>query len=123
MTSSIISSIAFAQASGAAPQGPGFMDMIPMFVVMFAIMYFLIIRPQQRKQKEAQDLLASLKPGMEVVTSGGLIGKIKSVSDAFVSLELSASAGVVKVVKGHIATTTESLRQPDKDAKKAAAKS
>lgn len=112
MTTTIFYSLLMAQGTqAAAPKAPGFGDLIPMLVVMFLIMYFLIIRPQQKKQKEAQNLISNLKPGLEVVTSGGIIGKIKSVSDTFISLEVSSGA-VLKVVKAHIAATTESLKPP-----------
>lgn len=110
MTSLFLSSLLMAQGTAAqAPKAPGFMDMIPMLAVMFLIMYFLIIRPQQKRQKELQNLMDTLKPGLEVVTSGGIIGKIKAVSEGFVTLDVGQGS-TLKVIKANIASTTEALR-------------
>ena len=56
----------------------GFQDFIPL-ILIFAIMYFLLIRPQQKKVKEHQNMVASLRRGDQVVTQGGLIGKVTKV--------------------------------------------
>ena len=76
-----------AYAASNQPQ-PSIIEMAFPFVGMLLIMYFLVIRPQQKKAKEQQTLLDGLKAGDEVVTSGGIIGKIKSVADTFVTLEV-----------------------------------
>jgi preprotein translocase subunit YajC len=65
-------------------------------------MYFLVIRPQQKKAKEHQALLTTLKVGDEVVTTGGIIGRIKAIADAFVTLEAGPNT-TLKVQKSHIA--------------------
>jgi preprotein translocase subunit YajC len=74
--------------------------------VMLPVMYFLMIRPQQQKAKEAANLLAKLKAGDEVVTTGGMIGRVKSVADQFVTIEIAANTAV-KVMKTHIASLTK----------------
>ncbi len=65
---------------------------------MFVLMYFLLIRPQQKRAKEHKVLLGALKKGDEVVTNGGIIGTVASVDDSFATLEI-AEGTVVKVQK------------------------
>lgn len=74
-----------------------------LLVVMFGIFYFLLIRPQQKRQKELQDWLKTLKKDDEVITSGGLWGKIKGVSDSspYVTIELQEKVRV-RVLRSHI---------------------
>ncbi len=72
-----ISTIVLAQE--AAPQG-GIMSFLP-FIVIFAAMYFLIIAPQRKKQKQHQQMITELKSGTEIVTSGGIYGTITNVKD------------------------------------------
>ncbi|MCS5591068.1 MAG: preprotein translocase subunit YajC [Gammaproteobacteria bacterium] len=67
-------------------------------IAMFALMYFLLIRPQQKRAKDHKKVLSELKKGDEVVTNGGVVGKITSVDESFVSLEV-ASGVVLKVQK------------------------
>ena len=67
-----------------------------MFVIIIAIMYFLMIRPQRKRQKEVDNFRRSLQPGMEVVTSGGIYGKIKSIDNGVVMLEVAHNV-VVRV--------------------------
>jgi preprotein translocase subunit YajC len=87
---------AFAQASGAAPLGST--DMLIQFapfLIIFVIMYFLILRPQQQRAKQQKDLVQAAKRGDVVVTNGGLIGKItKAVDDAEVELEIAPNVRV-----------------------------
>ena len=67
-------------------------------VAMFVLMYFLLIRPQQKRAKDHKNLLKALKKGDEVVTNGGVVGKINSVDESFATLEI-AEGVVVKVQK------------------------
>jgi preprotein translocase subunit YajC len=67
-------------------------------VAMFVLMYFLLIRPQQKRAKDHKKLLKALKKGDEVVTNGGVLGKINSVDESFATLEI-AEGVVVKVQK------------------------
>jgi preprotein translocase subunit YajC len=79
-----------------------FAQFVPL-ILIFVIMYFLLIRPQQKKVKEHQAMIAALRRGDEVVTAGGLIGKITKVKDdAEVEVEL-VSGMKVRVVRGTIA--------------------
>jgi len=71
----------------------------PIFLIgMFALMYFLLIRPQQKRAKDHKNLLEALKKGDEVVTNGGVVGKVKSVDESFATLEI-AEGVIVKVQK------------------------
>ena len=91
--------LAFAMAGppgGGAGQGGGFaafQQIIPL-VFMFAIFYFLLIRPQQKKAKEHQAMVSKLSVGDEVVTAGGILGRITEVGDNFVTLEIADSVRV-----------------------------
>ena len=71
---------------------------ILILIGMFALMYFLLIRPQQKRAKDHKKVLSELKKGDEVVTNGGIVGKITSVDETFVDLEI-ASGVTVKVQK------------------------
>ncbi|HEY3308643.1 MAG TPA: preprotein translocase subunit YajC [Desulfuromonadaceae bacterium] len=99
--------LAFAMAGppGGGAQSGGmaaFSQVIPL-VFMFAIFYFLLIRPQQKKAKEHKVLLESLKKGDNVITAGGVHGKVVSVDDLLVNLEI-ATGVVIKISKAYIAT-------------------
>ena len=93
---------ATAPAAGAAPQG-GALGLSPliMMAVLFGIFYFMMIRPQMKRQKEHRALLAALAKGDEVVMSGGLAGRIEDVGESFVRVEI-APGTVVQVQKGSI---------------------
>jgi len=88
-------SLAHAQTAGAAadPTG-GFMQLLPM-ILMFVVLWFLMIRPQMKKAKEHKALLAALQKGDEVVTGGGVVGRITKVDDAYVTVEIAQGVEVV----------------------------
>lgn len=92
---------AWAQGSDASPGG-GLAPLL-MMVVFIVIFYFLLIRPQQKKAKEHQALVAKLQAGDEVVTSGGILGRIVEVGDTFTTLEI-ADGVRIKVQKFQIAS-------------------
>lgn len=94
--------ISNAYAEGAAPAGPGF-EMLGMIGIFFVIMYFMIIRPQNKRQKEHKALMESLSKGDEVVTNGGMMGKIRGVSDDTIRIELAENI-VIKVQKHAISS-------------------
>lgn len=96
----LLSTSAFAE--GAAPAAGNPMSSILMLVVFFAIFWFLLIRPQQKKNKELRKMLSELSKDDEVVTNGGLIGKIAKIGDTFVDLEVAEDV-VVKVQRNAIA--------------------
>ncbi|KIH76614.1 protein translocase subunit yajC [Geoalkalibacter ferrihydriticus] len=92
---------AFAMAGNGAQQGNPYSGII-MLVLMFAIFYFLLIRPQQKRAKQHRELLDALQVGDRVVTAGGLHGRIATLEDSVVTLEI-ATGVKVKVNRASIA--------------------
>ncbi|MCF3973868.1 preprotein translocase subunit YajC [Paracoccus salsus] len=91
---------AFAQASGGAGTGAAFAQFIPL-ILIFAIMYFLMIRPQQKRVKQHRAMVEALKKGDQVVTQGGILGKVTSVRDD--ELEVEIAQGVkVRIVRSTV---------------------
>ncbi len=78
---------AYAQAAGAAPES-SMMSFLPL-LLMFVVLYFVMIRPQMKRQKEQKAMIDALAKGDEVVTAGGIVGKVNKVTDAFVTIEVS----------------------------------
>ncbi|OFY98676.1 MAG: preprotein translocase subunit YajC [Bdellovibrionales bacterium GWC1_52_8] len=117
VTLSCFATSAFAEtplpAGGAVPVGappqPGIGGMLVPFIAMFAVVYFLMIRPQQKKMKQQQAMLSSLQTGDEVITNSGIIGRIAGMTEKVVTLEISDGvkikilrSQVGQVVKGQI---------------------
>ncbi|PZX17595.1 preprotein translocase subunit YajC [Palleronia aestuarii] len=91
---------AYAQAAGGA--GSAFASFVPL-ILIFAIMYFLLIRPQQKKVKEHQKMVEAVRRGDQVVTAGGLVGKVSKVrDDGEVEVELGEGMRV-RVIKSTLA--------------------
>ena len=87
----------------AQAQGGGSMSFIIMMVAIFAIMYFFMIKPQQKRQKEIQNFQNSLEVGTEVITGGGIYGTVKKIDLATGIIEVKIAEGVViKVDKGYV---------------------
>ncbi|MDX2480747.1 MAG: preprotein translocase subunit YajC [Desulfuromusa sp.] len=93
---------AFAMAGGAAAQGSGGQYQgIIMLVAMFAIFYFLLIRPQQKRAKQQKALVGGLKAGDSVVSAGGIHGKISAVEETTVTIEV-ATGVKIKLNRGSV---------------------
>ena len=93
----------------AQAQGGGSMSFIIMMVAIFAIMYFFMIKPQQKRQKEIQNFQNSLQEGTQVVTGGGIYGTVKRIDLATGIIEVKIAEGVViKVDKGYVYKDTAS---------------
>lgn len=89
-------------ASGAAPQGAGSpMTSFVMMGVIFLAMYFLLFRPQMKRAKEHRELVSKLEKGDEVLTSGGLAGRIEQLGEHFVTVEIAERVSI-KVQRGAI---------------------
>ena len=86
-------STAAAQAAGAPAQPNALMQFLPL-VLIFVVFYFLLIRPQTKRAKEHRAMVAALGVGAEVVTSGGILGKITEVSEQFVTLEIAPGVNI-----------------------------
>ncbi|AUH65412.1 preprotein translocase subunit YajC [Paracoccus zhejiangensis] len=91
---------AYAQAAGSAGAAGAFAQFIPL-ILIFAIMYFLMIRPQQKRAKLHREMVAALKKGDQVITQGGIIGKVSTVRDDEVEVEV-ATGVKVRVVRASI---------------------
>jgi preprotein translocase subunit YajC len=88
----VIISPAYAQA---APAGdPGFIGFLPI-ILMFVLLYFLMIRPQMKRQKEHKAMVDALQKGDEVVTAGGVVGRISKLADSYVTLEIAPGTEIV----------------------------
>jgi preprotein translocase subunit YajC len=98
---SLLISDAYAQAAtGAAPSSNPY-QMFILMALMIGGMYFLMIRPQQKRQKEHQAMLSKLGAGDEVVTAGGILGRVTDVSDNFLTLEIAEGVRI-KVQKSQV---------------------
>ncbi|HQU79161.1 MAG TPA: preprotein translocase subunit YajC [Azonexus sp.] len=88
-------SLAHAQTAAASsdPTG-GLMQLLPM-ILMFAVLWFLMVRPQMKKAKEHKALIAAIAKGDEVVTGGGLVGKVVKIGENYVTLEIAEGTEVV----------------------------
>jgi preprotein translocase subunit YajC len=94
---------AYAQAAPPAAGGDIFMSLLPLILV-FAIFYFLLIRPQQTKMKQHRAMLEGLKKGDQIVTGGGIVGKIARIEQSDNSLIVEVAPNVqVKVLRGTVA--------------------
>lgn len=85
-------STAYAQASSATPGGD-LMAFLPM-ILIFVVFYFLLIRPQQKKAKEHRTMLAALQKGDEVVTAGGVVGRVAKLTDQYAAIEIAPSVEI-----------------------------
>jgi preprotein translocase subunit YajC len=94
---SMFISSAFAQTAPAAAAGGDMqstlMSMLPL-LLMFAVLYFVMIRPQMKKQKEHRAMIEALAKGDEIVTAGGLLGKVSKIGDAYIGVELASGVEV-----------------------------
>jgi preprotein translocase subunit YajC len=99
MSLAILAATAAAAAPAAAPAGAGFTMLLPILLLVF--MYFVMIRPHNKRQKELRETVAKIAKGDEVITGGGLAGRITDIGENFFSVEV-ADGVVVKVQKGAI---------------------
>jgi preprotein translocase subunit YajC len=97
---SIISN-AFAQGAAGGAES-SLMSFLPL-ILMFAVLYFIMIRPQMKRQKEHRNMLAAMSKGDEVVTNGGIVGKVTKVGDAYVGVEI-AEGTEITVQKSSVTT-------------------
>ena len=112
---------AFAQAAPAAGGGNFLIQLLP-FIMILGIMYFLIIRPQQKRLKDHRDLISSIKRGDTVVTSGGIIGKVvRIVGDAELQVEIAENVRV-RVIRATVSEVRTRGDVRDAEAKKALAR-
>jgi len=96
--------VAFGQAKGAqsSPMG-GMGSLLPMMLVMFAVIYFLMIRPEQKKQKQRAAMIQAIKKGDRVLTSAGILGTVGSVKDNTIMVKIAENT-VVEFTKSAVTT-------------------
>lgn len=98
------------QAQGAASTGMGGNSFLIMMVVVFAIMYFLMIRPQQKRQKELRNWRDTLKKGDKVITAGGIYGTVKELKDNYVLLDIDTNV-TIRIDKSMLMKDNTDLQQ------------
>lgn len=101
-----LSTMALAQTAPAAGQQPSILEAIFPFIIMFVILYFMILRPQMKKQKDHQSFVTALKRGDEVITQSGILGKIEGLTEQFVTLEI-ADGVRIKMLRSQIAGSSQ----------------
>lgn len=89
-------------APAAATSGSGFMSFLPVIIVLFVLMYFMVLRPQSKRAKEQRSLLSAIQKGDEVVTIGGILGKVEKITDDYVVLNIAENISIT-LRKGAIA--------------------
>ena len=94
-------STAYAQAAAASTE-TSLMSFLPI-ALMFVVLYFVMIRPQMKRQKEQKSMMEALAKNDEVITNGGILGKVTKVSDGFISIEISTGVEI-QVQKGAVTT-------------------
>ncbi len=97
-----------ATTAAAAPTPPQWMQFVP-FVVIIGVFYFFLIRPQAKKQKETQTFLTGLKVGDQVITASGILGRIASMTDVVVNLEIANNVQI-KVLRAQVLTSQAVLQ-------------
>lgn len=108
-TAATTSSTTAVPTQAGAPAQPGPLGMLMPFILMFGVIYFLIIRPQQKKMKEHQAELEKLKVGDEVITTAGIFGKITGITDKVITVEISDGVRV-KMLKGQVASVNPDVK-------------
>ena len=107
-----MTSIAYAMGQGGgAGGGGGFSAFVPL-ILMFAIFYFLLIRPQQKKTKQHREMLNSLKKGDRIITGGGIHGRVTGITDTTLTVEIADKVRV-KVNRGNVMALTQPAQQPE----------
>ncbi|HJV84760.1 MAG TPA: preprotein translocase subunit YajC [Noviherbaspirillum sp.] len=100
-SNNVFISNAYAQTAAAGPES-SLMSFLPI-ILMFVVLYFLMIRPQMKRQKEQKSMMEALAKGDEVVTAGGILGRVTKVTDAYVTVEVADGTEVV-VQKAAVST-------------------
>lgn len=101
-----------AAADGTASSGGGWMVMIIYLVIIILVFYFLMIRPEKKRKKKAQEMRDSLSVGDNIVTIGGMVGKIVNVSGDYVTFETGEDRVRIKIAKWGISSTGKDTEEP-----------
>jgi preprotein translocase subunit YajC len=123
VVSSMIPVFVTAVAAQEKPSTPGqtiFSNFLPMMLIMFAVIYFFMIRPEQKKQKQRQDMLKNVKKGDKVLTAGGLYGIVGNVKENSVMVKIAENT-IAEFAKSSVSTvisTDGADKGPEKEEKK-----
>jgi len=110
--------IAWAQGSGSVAGGPSpFVNLLPI-ALMFVILYFLMIRPQQKRAREHETMVQNLKRGDDVVTTGGIHGRIQAVADKILTVEIAQNVRI-RLDREQVASVLRGARSEEKEREKA----
>ena len=90
----MIISSAYAQAAAPAGGDPGFIGFLPI-ILMFVLLYFLMIRPQMKRAKETKAMIEALQKGDEVITAGGVVGRITKLGEQYATLEIAPGTEIM----------------------------
>jgi preprotein translocase subunit YajC len=105
--------VAWAQGGG-APAGPGAIVSLMPIALMFVILYFLLIRPQQRRAREHDTMIQNLKRNDEIVTSGGIHGRIQTLEEKVVTVEIAPNVRI-RLDRSQVATVGRRSNEKEKD--------
>lgn len=108
-------SILLQLAANGNASGGGSYSMIIAMVAVFAIMYFMMIRPQKKRQKEEQEMRNSLEIGDEIITIGGIVGRVVTIREEDIVIETGADRTKMKIVRGAVNTNKTKMDQRKKE--------
>ena len=109
-----MSGIAWAQGAGGAAAGPGPLVNLMPIALMFVILYFLMIRPQQKRAREHETMVQNLKRGDEIVTSGGIHGRIQTIADKILTVEVAPNVRI-RLDREQVASVVRATRNEDRE--------
>ena len=109
--------LAWAQGGGGAPGGPSPLVNLMPIALMFVILYFLMIRPQQKRAREHETMVQNLKRGDDVVTSGGIHGRIQAIADKVLTVEIAPNVRI-RLERDQIATVVRGARSENQEKEK-----
>ena len=111
--------VTFLEAAPAVPATDGLMSTVLMFGIMIAVMYFMLIRPENKRKKEAEQMRSSLKKGDKITTIGGIVGTIVDVKEDKFVIETSADQVRIEFAKWALSTNETAAEAAKEEAKKA----
>lgn len=106
----LLPTLALAQTPAAGSAQPSMLEALFPFVIMFVILYFVLLRPQMRKQKEHQSFVSGLKRGDEIITQTGILGRIEGLTEQFVTLEIAEGVRI-KMLRTQVAGSSQAVIQ------------
>ena len=109
-----MSGVAWAQGAGGSAAGPGpLVNLLPI-ALMFVILYFLMIRPQQKRAREHETMVQNLKRGDDIVTTGGIYGRIQALADKVLTVEIAPNVRI-RLDRDQVASILRASRPEDRE--------